>query len=270
MQVFSLVRLLTPTLRPEAAKIHLATWNGREDPLDVYLAGNFNEWQRWQSRRNFSRDYVISLIALPESNQWLFAGLHMSGAERWIEEQNAHFYDLKEVPEVAELNGRLVVHFQRPGRQSYLNAESWAQDLTVIELRAQRLRLAEFPGYRNVHLSYLQLTTVVREAMPAWRAALSSVAGVYLISDALSGKLYVGSACGEGGIWQRWTDYANSGHGGNRDLRALADGDPSRVEHFRFSVLEITDLHTGESDVLQRESHWKLVLLSRQHGLNAN
>jgi hypothetical protein len=37
------------------------------------------------------------------------------------------------------------------------------------------------------------------------RGALSSVAGVYLISDTLDGRLYVGSASGQGSFWQRWS-----------------------------------------------------------------
>jgi hypothetical protein len=50
--------------------------------------------------------------------------------------------------------------------------------------------------------------------------ALASVAGVYLISDTLTGKLYVGSATGEGGIWGRWCQYVD-GHGHNIQLKRL-------------------------------------------------
>lgn len=50
---------------PRDTKVRLATWNGKENPLDVYLAGGFEDWQCRQARRNFERDFVVSLIALP-------------------------------------------------------------------------------------------------------------------------------------------------------------------------------------------------------------
>ena len=202
MHLFDILTLLVPELTPSSAKLHLATWNGTEDPLDVYLAGTFDEWQRWQSRRNFPRPFVVSLIALRETNKWLFAGAHQSEGEEWVERKKAHYYTLVEVAAASELNGRLVAHFERPGRQSYLNADAWSTRLLLSEVRADRLRMAEFPGYRNVDLSYAELTLVAKESIASWRAALSGVAGVYLISDTKTGKLYVGSASGEGGIWR--------------------------------------------------------------------
>lgn len=97
------------------------------------------------------------------------------------------------------------------------------------------------------------------------------MAGVYIIADQRSGKLYIGSACGEGGIWQRWCQYAATGHGGNLELRDLIKTEgPERAKAFRFSVLEIADLHSTPQDIVRRESHWKNILLTRDHGLNAN
>lgn len=48
MLMFDLLRAMNPKLNPAEAKLHLATWNGVEQPIDVYLAGNFNDWQSWQ------------------------------------------------------------------------------------------------------------------------------------------------------------------------------------------------------------------------------
>jgi len=55
---------------------------------------------------------------------------------------------------------------------------------------------------------------------------LAAVAGVYLIVDRKTGKQYVGSASGEGGILSRWRSYADTGHGGNKRLIDLAACDP--------------------------------------------
>ena len=62
---------------PGRCKLHLATWNGVHDPLDLYLEGVFDEWQSDQNRRNFSTcDLIVALIAMPEPDLWLFAGVH--------------------------------------------------------------------------------------------------------------------------------------------------------------------------------------------------
>lgn len=92
-----------------------------------------------------------------------------------------------------------------------------------------------------------------------------------LITDTHTGKLYVGSATGEEGIWARWSSYVATGHGGNKDLRKLLKAEGSDyVRHFQYAILEIADNHTSVEDVLHREDHWKRVLMSREHGYNAN
>lgn len=44
--------------------------------------------------------------------------------------------------------------------------------------------------------------------------------GVYVIHDTETGEPYVGSAYGDTGIWQRWSNYALTLHGGNVGLHA--------------------------------------------------
>ena len=267
--VFDLLKLLDPAISPAQAKIHLAGWNGKEHPLDEYLAGRFEEWQRWQSRKNFERPAVLSLIQYQVSDRWLFAGLFDSHGA--AQRGDLWYYDLRERPAGRAFCGRLVVQFERPGRNSYLDADRWASALLVHQLLPEPCSVADFPGYRAVDVSKSILDTIVRLAPASWRTALSSVAGVYLISDTRTGKLYVGSATGEGGIWGRWVAYAQTGHGGNVLLRQVLDREGAdRVSDFRYSILEIADIHDSEADVLARESHWKRVLVSRDHGWNAN
>jgi hypothetical protein len=271
VNIFDLLKVVNPGISPEKCKLHLASWNGEDHPLDVFLAGNFDKWQPWQTKRNFERKYVIALIALPASNQWLFAGLYTSHGSEWKKEHKLHYYKLSPSVSCSKFEGRLVVTFSRTGRQSYLNAENWASEIAVAELKAEKMSIAEFPGYRNINLSKGELETIMRQCLESWRTALSNVAGVYVISDTASGKLYVGSATGEGGLWQRWSQYAATGHGGNKELRELLrETGAKSAENFRFAVLEIADIHSSEREVLQRELHWKEVLLTRQHGYNAN
>ena len=157
MRVFDLLALLDNGVVPSKCKIHLATWNGTDDPLEVYRAGQFNEWQRRQSKRNFERPFVLSLIAMQATGQWLFAGVHRSGEPTWDEQNHWFHYPLVEIEACSPINGRLVAEFSRPGRQSYLRAERWSEGITVAELRRRRLSLEPFPGYRSVALSKSQL-----------------------------------------------------------------------------------------------------------------
>jgi len=270
MNAFSLLSLFNTNIVPSNIKIHLATWNGLDDPKDVYLAGNFDDWQRWQNKRNFEREYVLSLISLPGHGRWLFAGVHRSSKPEWLAEHSSWYYPLQEEADFTDLNGRLIVSFSRPGRQPYLNAENWMQHMRVSEMLPERLSIHDFPGFKAVDLTKGELDLIVRQSCESWRTALSSVAGVYLITDTRSGKLYVGSATGEGGIWSRWTCYASDGHGGNCELQKLLKADMAHSNHFRYAILEIADVHSTKEDILRRESHWKNILMSRQYGLNAN
>jgi len=271
MRIFDLIGLMDSNVTPEMTKVHLATWNGQDNPLDVYLSGKFEEWQRWQTKRNFEKQLVIALVSLPGQNKWLFGGVYSSKGSEWVEKHTCYYYQLTELATCSEMNGRLIAHFERPGRQSYLHAERWNDQILLSEILPERLRIAEFPGYRAIDLSKEELEIITSQSIQSWRAALSSVAGVYLISDTKTGKLYVGSASGEGGIWQRWLAYAATGHGGNFQLKQLMAGEGSqRASPFRFSVLEIADLHESRENILLRESHWKSVLLSREYGLNSN
>lgn len=88
--------------------------------------------------------------------------------------------------------------------------------------------------------------------------------GIYLITDTSDGRHYVGKADGLESIRQRWSAYATNGHGGDVELKGL---DPS---HFRFSLLRVFDPATPTRDIDIAESHFKMALDSRRHGLNRN
>jgi hypothetical protein len=276
MNFFKFLEAIAPNISQSDVKIHLATWNGEQDPRDVYLAGEFEDWQQWQTKQNFNRVFVLSLIAQPKPNEWLFAGLFKRIGEpknipaHWDASKLVWYYQLEEEECCKEFNGRLVLSFVRPGRQSYLKCDSWTSHIDISEIYPRKLNIAEFPGYKFVNVSKSMLDIIVENQVPSWKTALESVAGIYLISDKNSGKLYVGSAIGQGGFWQRWVEYSKSGHGGNVDLKSMLKIDKLHANGFSFSILEISDTHASDVQILSRESHWKEVLQTREHGLNRN
>ncbi len=272
MNFFQLINSLDPEISPNRCKIHLAVRAGKDDPLDHYFAGDFDEWQTWQTRRNFEREFVLSLIQLPEHNKWLFAGIFDSQSSEWLEEVKRYEYRLSRRAALNELEGRFIVHYERKVRASYRNAETLVDALTISEYRPEKMSIGEFPGYSRAMLTKQRLDIVVRQEIASWKAALSNVAGVYIIADQATGKLYVGSATGDEGIWGRWRTYSATGHGGDKELRELLrEKGPDYAEKFQFGILEIADTNASDGDVRRRESRWKELLLTRQpHGYNAN
>ncbi len=272
MKLFQLINSLDPEIEPERCKIHLAVQWDEYHPLDLYFSGKFDEQQQWQTKQNFEREFVLSLIKLPGHSKWLFVGMFDSESSVWHEDDKCYQYTLSRRAGLKELEGRLIVRYEREGRQSYRYAETLVDALTISEYRPEKMTIEEFPGYSWAMLSKRALDIVVQQEIASWKAALSNVAGVYVIADRATGKQYVGSATGDGGIWGRWCTYSATGHGGDKKLRQLLEvkGSDYVAKNFQFGILEIADTNASDDDVLKRESRWKELLLTREHGYNAN
>lgn len=170
-------------------------------------------------------------------------------------------FDLAVGDQMVDLRNRLVIGWKAP-RSWWLNGATGA-DYPVMEI--SDAEPVPFPGFDGFVLSHAELQAVMREhRYTSWRTALSSVKGIYLITDTQDGRQYVGKADGEESIRQRWDAYASNGHGGNVELRRL---DPSS---FRFSVLRVFDPATSTRAVDAAEGHFKNALDTRCHGLNRN
>ena len=251
-------------------KIHCATTGSKSTPLEAFFDGKFREWQEDQNQRNFECAQILSLIHLG-ADRWLFGGVYsVEGVTQHTDGPKPKYrYATSELPGMEDLVGRVVVQFDKTFRASYLRDSSYGEKLAVREIRQERLSVGDFPGYNGVLVSRRLLRTIIREEIPSWRSALSSVSGVYLIVDTTNGKQYVGSACGVGGIWQRWSAYANNGHGGNKELVLLLQRNGEEyADNFQYSILEVSDLYTSQESALERESHWKKVLCSGAYGYN--
>ena len=65
---------------PKNYKVHLATWNGKNQPLNVFVS-DLDMWENWNSYRgsndDFSRKYIFSLMDFyHEPDNWLFGGCY--------------------------------------------------------------------------------------------------------------------------------------------------------------------------------------------------
>jgi hypothetical protein len=256
---------------PEAYKLHFARWNSHNQPLEVW-ARDKREWQGWQEYRpakdDFNRQFIFSLMQFyHEPDVWLFGGVFRVLA------RNADRYDVELTKEGEGFIGRLKLRSTYRERATRVKFENHYANLEVQEILREPYSGRRFPGFEDINLSFDELETLVRNSRPDWQAALSSIKGIYLISDTTTGKRYIGSAYGDQGIWSRWCAYVSNGHGGNIELRALVT-EPTLDycrKAFHFSLLEARSATTTDDIILAREAFWKRVLFTRgEQGLNRN
>ena len=185
----------------------------------------------------------------------------------WIADAQ-YWYPTTHRPEFMDLENRLVIDWGRSPRSWH----QWFSDRNVLEIRPEGRTLPPFRDYLKVHLSFQELKDLARtpDAHRDWVAGLTAVGGVYLIVSTLTGEQYVGSATGEHGIWQRWLNYADTGHCGNARLLNLCKTDPRHPDKFMFSILEVFSRTTAKSAAVAQETFFKNKLGSRAFGLNDN
>ena len=272
MNLFNIIKAAGINIDPDECKLHMAVHNKTEDPMDVYLDNNFKEWQEKQTKKNFERKYIVALIQFHENKKnWLFAGLYESiSVKRRHNHPSKYQYKTKLVDDLNILDGRLIINFDKKSRASYLNAERWTENLEIAYLTKKKHTIQSFPGSRNVLISKRKLDFIISQSIDSWRGALEDRKGIYLITDTKTGKLYVGKADGEEGLWQRWTTYSKTGHGGNTGLiNILKEYGENYSQNFQFSILETLDEKSDES-INSREEYWKQVLKSKDFGYNDN
>jgi hypothetical protein len=260
----------------EQYKLHLGSWNGENNPLDLYLE-NEEEWTHWNEWRNpetgkneWNRDYIFSLIHFyPKVNTWLFGGIF-----KVIDRPEGANYILEEVKKYKKYKGRLLLNFERyqgmRGRSFLL--ESYIESMTVNQILEYKYTGEIFPGYDNINHDFVTLEGIFKLKKSDWKIALENVKGVYLLTDKETGKSYIGSAYGDTGIWARWEQYITTFHGWDDQLVSLVKrkGQKYIRESFKFSILEIYGMYASNDQIIKRENYWKEKLMTREHGYNSN
>ncbi len=103
------------------------------------------------------------------------------------------YFDLRPSSFLVSFAGRLVVEWESP--RNWHRRTTSAANLPVLEI-ADRDKVP-FPGLNRVLFTYHELREMVEaHRYSDWRAALSEMQGIYLITDSSNGKQYVGKADG--------------------------------------------------------------------------
>lgn len=282
--MLSLATLLTPFGFEAGVPTKLVRHQDqRYDVEMLYREGYFDFYQSIQGRPVFDGcKRIVSFLGRPGTSA-VFVGVYevlgVQGPAAFplpkgfpIPEMRAndcYRYTLRRDTRFDELEGRLVVDWGTGTR-------SWVQHYRdggkrIIELLPEGY-VHEFPGFMEVVLRHHELAKLLkhRDAHREWHRMLGAVAGIYLILDTKTGSQYVGSAYGEGGILARWRNYAETVHGGNKQLIALLGKRPRLAEDLQFSILQTLPVTLTAKEVIAHEVRHKTKLGTKAHGLNSN
>lgn len=226
----------------------------------------FLEYQNSQSKDVFNGvDYIVSFIG-EDGLLSRFIGVYKLTDRKKL--ADSHFeYQMEEVKEVFDdLKERVIIKWE--------NAISWHQwiknEMEVLEIHLG-LHYKQFTDYSDFILNFHELKEIVTKKYVDWKKMLSVTKGIYLISDTKTGKLYVGSAYGEDGIWGRWNKYVSTnGHGNNKTLKELITDDPTYGNNFQFSILMLLPRTITAEEAIKKERLFKNKLGTNSFGLNNN
>jgi hypothetical protein len=230
----------------------------------------FLEYQAVQSNASKvgESDYIVTFVGM-ESTKALFVGVFKVEGKELI--NNQHHYKLTKVEEFNDLECRIIIEW---GSATTVWAQHYNNEKEIIQIlpKGSQGYLGEFPGLTSFILSYEELEVLIRNqhANMDWKAHLSAVSGVYLILDNTTGNQYIGSAYGQGGIWQRWESYVNDPTGGNILLKQLKEQRPDFHNQLSFTLIEALPNNYLVNDVTAIEQLYKKKLGTKVFGLNAN
>lgn len=245
------------------------------DLLDMYRSGEvavIKESVKTHNpdRRRFKNgDIVFCFIPYTSNKDWMLVNAYkVLDDSKWLVGADENY-----MAEYQPYFGRLVVHYEDKTHNILVRSPEIIDTIyvkTILEHPYNELG-EDFPGYENVDLSWNDLRRVLR--FKNWQTALENQKAVYLITDTATNKRYVGSAYGDNMLLGRWRNYAENGHGGNKELKALVEENGLEYvkNNFRYSILDIYKSTTDDEAIIARESWWKNILLTRgDYGYNAN
>lgn len=257
------------------AKVKFNRDNGNDNPIDIYKSNPDLINKQWLYWRNKNRYFDVGQIAIClvkiRSEYWLLTTIDTVDEE--LDVLNGINYKGTPLSEYQSYFGRTIIKFHKSFQTQGVNYTTIADELEVCQILPDTFDDDDFPGYDRVNLSYSQLKSILDRGKKDWIAALESQKAVYLITDTNNGKMYVGSATSSYGmLLQRWSNYAANGHGGNKELMRIVDSEGIEYvqSYFRYSILENYNSKIDDAVILERESWWKNILLTRTFGYNDN
>ena len=246
-------------------------FGGNWKPIEIFKDNNLNEllnghYWNYPKKKSYKNGQVTVGLIRIKSNENLFLLFHIGKVTKDLNIKGGVGYEFETLTEYEKYFGRVIVRYKNKSQNMVRLATSVIDDCEIAQILPDVFDNDIFPGYDKVNISWNELSRVITKEN--WKTALRNQKGVYLITDTSNGKMYIGSAYGDEMILNRWKSYVQSGNGGNKELKMLEFDHIKK--HFRFSILDIFKSTTDSEIIIERESWWKVTLLSRKFGYNAN
>jgi hypothetical protein len=242
------------------------------DLYDWYCSDKdkFFDYFKRQGRNIFSKcDFVIGFLGETGTLARFIGVYKVNGVNSIKDELGESFvYDLEEIIGYEELKERIIINWGG-------STQGWHQwyenEKEVVEIKFRPdLNYKQFKNFDDVVLSYGELQEIFKHEYKDWKSPLSSTNAIYLILDKKTGDQYIGSTYGADGIWQRWSNYAKNGNGGNKLLKKLTENDKIYANNFQWSILTTLSKTITKDEAIAVENKYKEKLGSRSFGLNEN
>ena len=259
----------------KTVKVRFNQSNGVENPMDLYLKNPEivnNQWFLWRTKSKLFKvgEIAICLLKL-SSDTWLLTTIKKITED--LDVCDSINYKAEELEKYNKFYGRVILKYHKTVQTQVMYLGTVKDELEVLEILPTIFDGDEFAGYDKVSLSYSQLEAIIKLKKQTWIGALENQKAVYLQTDKVTGKLYVGSATSDQGmLLSRWKNYIENGHGGNVGLKELVreKGFDYIKKNFQYTIIENFNAKVDDHYVLERESYWKEVLRSREFGYNKN
>ena len=259
----------------KTVKVRFNQSNGIENPMDLYLKNPEivnNQWFLWRTKSKLFKvgEIAICLLKL-SSDTWLLTTIKKITKD--LDVCDSINYKAEELEKYNKFYGRVILKYHKTVQTQVMYLGTVKDELEVLEILPTIFDGDEFAGYDKVSLSYSQLEAIIKLKKQTWIGALENQKAVYLQTDKVTGKLYVGSATSDQGmLLSRWKNYIENGHGGNVGLKELVreKGFDYIKKNFQYTIIENFNAKVDDHYVLERESYWKEVLRSREFGYNKN
>lgn len=225
------------------------------------------EYQKSQDKEVFSKiDYIISFVGQEGTKALFFGVFKINGVKK---REKDFLYNIEEVDILTEFIGRVIIDW---GSATIKWDQYYDRNPKEVLEILPKGYLGNFPGLTNFVLEFEELRKLITnpDANKDWKNHLSSVNGIYLILDKTTGNQYIGSANGNGGIWQRWTEYIKTRTGGNKILIDLCRDDKNYHKNFQFTILQTLPSNITQKEIIKIENLYKKKFGSKFYGLNAN
>ena len=253
-------------LKSDREKIMIGGDKQSMDLRDIYKyhRTQFEEYFKEETHAIFDdAEYIVVFLAEDGTDSRLVGVYENKGKDpNKSRKLNLHYYDLVELPEFAYLKDRVIVDWGMHQQQWH---QWWTNEKFVVRIGGYVDNNAPvFDSYENVMLNYSELKAVFDGNDETWTNSLKSVNCIYAIVDKSNGKMYIGSTYGTSGIYGRWKDYAQTGHGGNVELKKL------NPNNFQWIILEVLPLKIKEEKAIAKENFYKEKFCTRKFGYNKN